>query len=282
MQHEQPRQRRRGARERLVPAALALCVAGAAVLCPAAPASAQTIEGTLMEVDSDRPISLGLIILMTEAGDSVTSSVTDAQGRFRVEAAEPGSFYLIASAFGFKETQAGIFELGEDGSMEVEFRVGAQAMPIDGVLVELQRPVLQHQLITNGYVRRLQRGLGHFITPYDIEQAAATSTGDLFRGIPGVHVRTLGGGIFAHEGESVQFGSPAGYCTPTIYLDGVRLSPAVVTGNSLEFLVPLATIDAAEIYRRPAEIPIEYSATTTRITEDSGVCGVIVLWTKAR
>ena len=273
---------RRPTRARRSAAALALAVAALAFGAPT-PVSAQAIEGTLMEVDSDRPISLGLVIMMTEAGDSVTSSVTDAQGRFRVTADEPGSFYLIASAFGFKETRAGVFELGADGSMEVEFRVGARAMPIDGILVELQRPALQHQLISNGYVRRLQRGLGHFITPYDIEQAAATSTGDLFRGIPGVHVRTIGGGLFAHEGESVQFGSPAGYCTPTIYLDGLRLSSGLVANNPIEYLVPLNSIDAAEIYQRPSEIPIEYSSTGMQANTDAGgVCGVLVLWTKAR
>ena len=39
-------------------------------------ANAQTINGTLMEVESGQPISLGLVIMMTETGDSVTSGVT--------------------------------------------------------------------------------------------------------------------------------------------------------------------------------------------------------------
>ena len=94
---------------------------------------AQTIEGTLLEVETGRPISLGLIIMMTESGDSVTSGVTNAEGRFSVESSEAGSFVLIASAFGFKETAAGVFELGEGGSMDVEFRVAAAPMPIDGM-----------------------------------------------------------------------------------------------------------------------------------------------------
>lgn len=246
------------------------------------PAAAQAIEGTLMEVESGRPISLGLVIMMTEAGDSVTSDVTDANGRFTVEADEPGSFFLIASAFGFKETRAGVFELGADGSMEVEFRVGAQAMPIDGILVELQRPALQHQLVRNGYVRRLQRGLGKFITPFDIENAAASSTSDLFRGIPGVRVGAIGGGLMSFQGETVQFGSPAGYCTPTIYLDGMRLSSSLVANNPLDHLVPLTSIDAAEVYQRPAEVPIEYGSTAMQGGSGGGVCGVLVLWTKTR
>ncbi len=248
----------------------------------ASSAHAQTINGTLMEVESDRPISLGLIILMTEQGDSITSAVTDSNGRFRVESDDPGAFVLIASAFGFKETRVGVFELGSGGSMDIEFRVGAEAMPIDGILVELQRPALQHQLVTNGFVRRLQRGTGMFITPYDIEQSSALRTGDLFRGLPGVAVQTVGDNSSTFLGETVRFLSATGYCTPTMYLDGVRLSPAVVSSMAIENLIPIAEIDAAEIYRRAAEVPIEYGATGVSAPDEYGVCGVIVLWTRRR
>lgn len=249
----------------------------------AAPIDGQTIDGVLMEVQSDRPISLGLVIMMTEGGDSVTSAVTDSNGRFRVASPAPGTFSLIASAFGFKETRVGMFELGPDGSMNIEFRVGAEAMPIDGILVELQRPAIQHQLVRNGYVRRLQRGLGEFITPYDIEQSVARTSSDLFRGIPGVAVQGVaGGGVNSYQGDVVRFFSANGYCTPTVYLDGLRLSPAITSNQPLDVLVPLQSIDAAEIYRRPSEVPIEYGATGIQPSSEYGGCGVLVLWTKTR
>ena len=59
-----------------------------------APAHGQTIDGTLMEVESGQPISLGLVIMMTEAGDSVTSGVTNGQGRFSVTAPDGGRLDL--------------------------------------------------------------------------------------------------------------------------------------------------------------------------------------------
>lgn len=248
----------------------------------AAPVRAQVINGTLMEVDSDRPISLGLVIMMTVEGDSVTSAVTGSDGRFSVEAEEAGQFLLVASAFGFKETRAGVFELGADGSMDVEFRVGAAAMPIDGILVELQRPSIEHQLVRNGFVRRLQRGLGAFVTPYEIERSNAMSAADLFRGIQGVSVRIRGGGLGSHRGETVQFLSANGYCTPTIYMDGLRLSPQLVASISLDEMIPLNLVDALEVYRRPAEIPIEYSSIGNRVEGETGTCGVVVIWTKHR
>lgn len=259
-------------------AAVALVLAGGA----AAPASTQTIDGTLMEVETDQPISLGLIIMMTESGDSVTSAVTDGNGRFSISSEEPGSFLLLASAFGFKETAAGVFELGEGASMDIEFRIAAAPMPIDGLLVSLQRPVLEHNLVRNGFVRRVTRGLGHFLTPVSIEESEARTAADLFRGVPGVFVVTPGGGLGAYRGDVVRMLAQGGYCAPTIYLDGVRLSPNMTNDTALEALVPLAQIEAVEIYRRPAEIPIEYAMTGSATSSGVGPCGVLVIWTKSR
>jgi hypothetical protein len=245
-------------------------------------AAAQTISGTLMEVETDRPISLGLVIMMTESGDSITSTVTNGRGRFTLASDEPGSFLLVASAFGFKETAAGVFELGEDAEMDVEFRIAAAPMPIEGILVSLQRPVLEHNLVRNGFVRRLTRGRGRFITPVQIERSAARTAADLLRGIQGVHVTMPGGGINSFRGEMVRMVSQNDYCAPTIYLDGARLSPSMTSGTPLDQIAPLPTIDAIEVYRRASEIPIEYSATQPGNTYGSGACGALVIWTKTR
>jgi len=245
------------------------------------PAQAQTIDGTLMEVQTGQPISLGLVIMMTEAGDSVTSGVTNGQGRFSVTAPEGGSFVLVASAFGFKETRAGVFELGSDGQMDVEFRIASAPMPIDGILVSLQRPALEHQLVKNGFVRRVTRGLGQFITPVMIEESPAMSSEDLFRGIPGVGLVYPQGGINSFQGATVRLAGTGQYCTPTIYLDGTRLSVEMTASLPIEVIAPLATIDAVEIYRRPAEIPVEYGMTQSGSSQ-GGNCGVIVVWTKTR
>lgn len=249
----------------------------------ASAAAAQTIQGTLMDVDSDEPIALGLVMMYTEQGDSITADVTTEDGRFSVTAPDSGSFVLVASAFGYKETPAGVFELGDGGSMDVQFRIASQPMAIEGILVDVRAPVMEHNLVRNGYVRRLQRGLGLFITPADIERANAISAPDLFAGMPGVFVRTPGGGAHAFKGETVQLSNQAGYCTPTIYLDGVRILPEIVAENALEYLAPLATIEAVEIYRRPSEVPVEYGMIDrSGMSQSSGACGILVIWTRSR
>lgn len=265
-------------------ARLIACLAtGVAVFAASAPsAQGQTITGTLMEVETSQPISLGLIIMMTEAGDSITSTVTNGQGQFTVEADEAGSFVLVASAFGFKETAAGVFELGEDAAMDVQFRIAAAPMPIEGILVSLQRPVLEHNLVRNGFVRRVTRGLGRFITPAQIEKSSARTAADLLRGIPGVHITQPGGALTSFQGDMVRMVSQNDYCAPTIYLDGARISPNMTTDTPLDALAPLQTIDAIEVYRRPSEVPIEYGMTASGNAGGRGPCGVLVIWTKTR
>ncbi|NNF13251.1 MAG: TonB-dependent receptor plug domain-containing protein [Gemmatimonadetes bacterium] len=277
MQAEGPRRLADAAR-------LLLClVTGVSALATvASEARAQTITGTLMEVETSQPISLGLVIMMTEDGDSITSTVTNGQGQFTVESEEAGSFVLLASAFGFKETAAGVFELGQDASMDVQFRIAAAPMPIEGILVSLQRPVLEHNLVRNGFVRRVTRGLGRFITPAQIERSSARTAADLLRGVPGVHITRPGGAINAFQGEMVRMVSQNDYCAPTIFLDGARIAPNMTSDTPLDALAPLQTIDAIEVYRRPSEVPIEYGMTSSGNNTGRGPCGVLVIWTKTR
>ena len=101
---------------------------------------------------------------------------------------------MLAAALGYEETPAGVFDLGADGSMEVEYRLRSAPLPIDAVLVSIDRPVVEHHLVQNGFVRRLQRGLGRFITPYDIERSSARSTESLMAGIPQVRGGPATGG----------------------------------------------------------------------------------------
>lgn len=262
---------------------LTCLVTGAIMLMGfASSAQSQTISGTLMEVETGQPISLGLVIMMTEAGDSITSTVTNGQGQFTVESEEPGSFVLIASAFGFKEKAAGVFELGSDASMDIQFRIAAAPMPIEGILVSLQRPVLEHNLVRNGFVRRVTRGLGRFITPVEIERSSARTAADLLRGVPGVHITRPGGALASFQGEMVRMVSQNDYCAPTIYLDGARLAPSMTSDTPLDALAPIQSIDAIEIYRRPSEVPIEYGMTGSGNSTGRGPCGVLVIWTKTR
>lgn len=251
---------------------------GIAFLAP--DAGAQTIQGRLLDLETGQPISLGLVMMFTEAGDSITATVSDPTGGFRISSAEPGTFTLRASAFGYRETPAGVFELGPGGRMTVEYRLPPQPLLIDAVLVSLDRPTLEHHLVRNGFVRRYQRGLGVFITPHEIEKSPARSTEALLEGVPGVRVGGVRDGpIPRMDLETVQIRMPDGSaCIPTVYVDGIWVGYDPQASMTLTMYVPRGDVEAIEVYRRPAEVPVEYSA---RYDSDTGTgCGVMVVWTK--
>ena len=226
-------------------------------MCGLSPTSlrAQTIRGMLLERDSDRPINLGSVTLYTEAGDSVTSTITNRSGRFQLNSPDPGSFLLLGAALGHRETTVGVFELGEGGEISVEFRIPIEALALEGILVETSR-VAEH-LELNGFTRRAQMGFGLFMTPAYIEESLAMRTSDLFVGM--LNVAFTGGNRLMING-----------CAPNIYVDG-RPYWGV---ESLEDIVPLEVVAAVELYRRGSETPLQYGvANNTR-------CGVVLFWTK--
>ena len=91
----------------------------------------------------------------TEAGDSVGRTLTDRDGRFSISSAEPGSFTLSASALGYRDTRVGVFELGVGGELTIEFRVAADPLPIEELVVSFNRPILQHALDTERFRREI-------------------------------------------------------------------------------------------------------------------------------
>lgn len=99
--------------------------------------AAQTIDGTLLEHGTNRPIDLGLVTLFTVDGDSVASVLTDGAGRFLIQSPQAGQFLLSASALGYAPIVAGsVFTLGEGSRMSLEFRIRRQAIELGGITVE--------------------------------------------------------------------------------------------------------------------------------------------------
>lgn len=244
----------------------------------AVPVSAQTIRGNLVDGETGAPIDFGLVIMLTASGDSVTYSLSDSDGYFSITSPEPGSFALLASGLGYGETKVGIFDLGMGGELTVEFRLPPRPMPIDEIVVELDREALEHNLVRNGFVRRYQRNAGgRFITPHDLERSPDRSTEDLLRRVQGVHVRPVRNeryGRAGYAGDAIFMEGRGELCRPTVYVDGARIRYDPDTGQTLSSFVPLHTVQAVEVYRSPAEVPVEYN-----ITRSDDLCGVLVIWT---
>lgn len=231
-------------------------------------ATAQTLEGRLLDGSTDQGISDGVLIMVSAEGDSVGSAISSEDGRFSISADAPGSYVLIASAYGYHESRQGMFELGDSAVMTMEYRLAPAPLPIEEVIVQLgARRGLRPKVVRSGFVRRMERGLGHFITPYDIERSPDTSTSDLLDRLPGVFLG--GSSLTTYAGRALLLQGSYGTCKPHIYLDGIR----VEQNGDIDALAPLHDIEAIEVYRRRTEVPLQYAI------GDQG-CGVVLFWTK--
>ena len=249
----------------------ALVVLAALLLAPPS-LSAQTLSGRLLDGRNGRPIDLGIMVLFTEEGDSVGLGVTTPEGRFSITAPEPGSFFLIASAWGYPDHKEGVFDLGEGASMEIEFRISPRPVELDEILVSVDAPLASHRLVRNGFVSRVQRGIGHFITPAELERSPYPHTESLFHMTPGV--RVVPSRSLSVTGDYVLLRGMHGWCMPTLYIDDIRTPYRPEYGESLSALAPIDWIEAVEIYRGPSEVPPQYGGT------DWDPCGAIVIWLK--
>lgn len=229
--------------------------------------AAQSVEGVLLELGTDRPIELGAVALLTMTGIEVVSVLSDRAGRFRLEAPDAGSFLVRATSLGYSTSTAGVLELGEGSSISIELRLDAEAIELRGLTIEARSPLIsQPNLVKNGFVERVERGFGRFITPADIEKSLAISTTQLLSRTGRIRID------YAIGGDRIQMLGQMGLCTPLVYLDGVRIS---MNGTSLDAIAPVASLEAAEVYRSATEAPLRYGG-------GLGGCGIIVLWTRAR
>jgi hypothetical protein len=229
-------------------------------------ASAQIIRGALLDRDSNQPIALGRIVLISESGDSVDTTLSNARGLFEVSSLTPGAYYLKATSLGYQDSTVGIFDLGASGTMSLEFRLRPKPLTLEEIVVKATgRPVQQGALIRNGFYDRMTAGLGRFITPADIGKSAALKPSDLFYGLGRVEVLLEGGRSL------VRMLNPMGPCIPAFFVDGF---PLISDDGDVDALISLTDVEAVEVYRGSSELPLQYGGTTT------GGCGAVVIWTK--
>ncbi len=114
---------------------------------------------------------------------------------------------------------------------------------------------------------RSAHGHGYYITEAMIANAGPQLTSHLFQQINGFYL--MGDAVFSSRGVTSQSNSSANpvdrVCKPSLYIDGTPVSPAAMNN------IPPAMIHGIEAYASGANSPAKYS---------TGLCGVILIWTK--
>ena len=212
----------------------------------AAPAPAQVILiGTVLEEDGLTPIPVADVRLLGPTGGVTATTISDDEGRFRLEAESAGEYSITVRRLGFVTVSADSIQLAEEDPTEIRVLLGMLAVPLEAVTVIARQPYVSPQVMRfrDRAARNDRMGRGRIYMRADIDRLRPYSADDLLRG--------------------VLWGAS---CRPVIMLDGLPVDGSLhmITGDNLE---------GVEIYRRATQIPAEFYR--------PGMCGLALVWRRS-
>jgi len=235
-------------------------------------AAAQAIRGVVVDEevraspsDSFRnPGIQGAEVEMTGEGwDAGLRTLTDSLGSFYLVAPEAGVFSLRVRHPAYVPFQAEGIEIGEGEILSLEVRLGRNVIPLEPLVVTAR----MNSLMAGFHQRRNGGGLGTFLTREEIDARGAGRTTDLLRDMPGVRIEFERWGV----GPSIVMQGGFGPCPPAIFVDGIQMTQFSGVGSSLDDYITPERIEGIEVYTSFSTVPAQYH---------SGMCGVILVWTR--
>lgn len=193
--------------------ALVVPLALGVVLGTAAPGISQesaTLQGRVA-ADDGEPVE-GAAVQLTES----RQTLTDERGAFRFSDLAPGEHSVRVEYLGF-ETARERVRLGEGESGTVSVSLSREAIEVAKLVVEV--PSRRRTWVRNQFEGLIRRH-GTLLTRREIEERNPHATSDLFRRIPGIHVRGFKEDGF---GNRVVVRCHGRSYEPTIYLNGGRM-----------------------------------------------------------
>jgi hypothetical protein len=231
-----------------------------ALTAAAAPLTAQTVDGRVLDRGTDRPLTGATVELIT--GSTVLASTsTDSVGLFLITATEAGLYRLSVRREGRPLTVSREFSMDAHDTTHVELRVLAGAVRLEPVVAVAEARRLPVTLA--GFYDRAERNRGgRFITRPVIEERRASRTTDLLRNMAGFSF-----GSNRRGGTSVRSRG----CEPTLWVDGLQVP---LNGMDLDDIVQPQDIEGIEIYSGPASLPADF------MRRGGFNCGAVLVWTK--
>lgn len=261
-------------------------------------APAQVIRGRLLDLESNEPIPSATLTLIRDDGRRVATTVSGPDGSYVLRAPAAGLYYVEAKRIGYRFWIDGPIELRLGDDWTSEFRLRPLPVQLDPVEVAAAGgPEAARHLARVGFFERQRADFGYFLTREDIRRRNPQRLSDILGNLPGVHaVFSSSGGSQASldvRGSRLSQGGP---CHPRVFVDGlivirgdarprgeelliqdteVQGDPAVRPEISLNDVVMPQDVQAIEVYRSSAQVPVRFGGPST-----STQCGVIVIWTR--
>ncbi len=263
-------------------------------------AAAQRLQGRLLDLQSNQPISSGILTLITEDGKRIATAVTDSTGSWLLDAPNPGMYFIEAKRLGYQPWIDGPLNLQAGDTPVFVYHLRAAAISLDPL--EISAAATERYLELSGFYARQRSDFGHFMTPEDIQRRQAERITDMLMGLPGVRLVQVGAGV---GGRHIQLRGGSlrreGICRPRVFVDGLMFMRGdsrplgmddfgnpeqdaleenidlerLFRGSSLDDIGHPSTLAAVEIYRSAVQVPVEFGGTSIQTQ-----CGVIVIWTK--
>ena len=263
-------------------------------------AAGQRLMGQLLDVNSDQPISAGVLSLLTENGVRMATTITDEEGNWALEAPAPGHYYIEAKRLGYQPRIDGPVDLKASDDWTSVYRLQPLAVRMDPV--EVSARITERYLELTGFYDRQRTDFGHYITPTDIERRQGGMITELLAPLPGVRLVSTGGGLSRRQvqmrGSHLGQG---GLCRPRVFVDGLiynrgdsRIRGVDDWGNAttataddavgltttyeldIDDIAHPSSVAGIEVYRSASQVPVRFGGGSIQ-----SQCGVIVIWTKA-
>jgi hypothetical protein len=214
------------------------------------------LTGTVLNKEG-RPIT-GARLRVAESG---AEAITNAEGRFLLSQAPGGTQRLEVRAIGYYPEDRSV-DLVPGRPATVQITLATLRSVLDTVRITASRV---YSTDRHGFERR-RRGAasGTFFDHRDVERFRPIDITYFLRRVPGVITsRSFDGPVLMRNV------SLSGYCEPTIYVDGMRVTG--LSAQEIDSWVRPEELDGMEVYRG-GHAPAEFSSLDG--------CGSIVLWTR--
>jgi len=229
---------------------------GTVTLSPGPPPT-MALTASVRDTSQNRPVVGAQVML----NDRVVG-MTDSAGGFSAAslAVEWGINSVLVRRVGYAPIFR-TFWVGDQRSERFfEGVMDAQAVDMPAVIVEGDRITFEFGRMRD-FWRRREQGWGRFFTREEIDRRHPIFVSDMLRTVPGFTIERIGPSTYIRSTRA------GGGCSPTLWLDGMRLPD-----SDPDALIHPADVEAIEIYRGGAETPAEFGGFND--------CGAVVIWSR--
>ena len=277
-----------------------LAVALAALsLIAAQPSAAQAVRGIVMDNQNSARVATATVRLVQDDEEGAATE-TDAQGHFFLSLPGAGTYRLQVTRLGYLTTRSQVFQVEQDDTVTVEFRVAPNALLMAPITVTARSKSGRN--IFNRH--KDEWGKGVFVTPDQLAAMDLSSPADVFRTMKGVGLTWDWGTLYDGTRRRIPRVESQGGAMCMLYMvnrvwvdpppssvdiyerkilpnpkaEAIRQNRRVWTSYEVAGMPP-SDIAGVEVYRSYSEVPPELRRYTHKFPLSH--CGLVVYWTKS-